>query len=74
MKMLEGLIPQYLTYVSVEHGGKGFISVRDIGRLIVKLIWGTRTRVFNEFMMRCGNEVSRNHVDKELRGLMRYVR
>ena len=61
-------------YASVEKGVKGFISVREIERLIAKLIYGIRSCVFDELTTRCEAGSTRNQIDEELRGLMIYAK
>src|SRR5579859_422945 len=60
----------FLVYASVEKGAKGFIHVREIRQLMGKLIYGVRSCVFNEFMMRCDGRVAGNTIDGELGGLI----
>jgi hypothetical protein len=42
MDTTERPIQRFLMDASVEKGAKGFIGVREIGRLIAKLIYGIR--------------------------------
>ena len=74
MEIMECPIQRFLVYASVEKGAKGFISVREIGRLIAKLIYGIRSFVFNELTVRCDAGVAGNHIDRDLGGLMIYAK
>ena len=58
----------------MEKGAKGFISIREIGRLIVKLIYSIRSCVFNELTARCNAGLAGNHINRELSGLMIYAK
>lgn len=74
MEVMECPLQRFLVYASVEKGAKGFISVKEIGRLIAKLIYGIRSCIFKELMARCGSGVIRNQINKELGGLMMYAK
>jgi hypothetical protein len=65
MEVMECLIQRFLVYASVEKRAKGFVSVRDISRLIAKLIYGVRFCIFRELIVRCRGELG---------GLMIYAR
>src|SRR5271155_3316741 len=72
MDELDCPVQRFLVYASVESGAQGFISVREIGRLIAKLLYGIRSCVFNELLARDGD--GENNIDGELGGLMVYAR
>jgi len=72
MDELDCPVQRFLVYASVESGAQGFISVREIGRLIAKLLYGIRSCVFNELLGRDGD--GENNIDGELGGLMVYAR
>src|SRR5579859_715521 len=74
MEVMECPIQRFLVYASVEKGVTGFVSVRDIRRLIAKLIYGIRCCIFNELMARCNGGLVENWVNRELGGLMIYAR
>jgi len=74
MEVMECPIQRFLVYASVEKGAKGFICVREIGRLIAKLIYSIRCCVFNELRARCEARLAGNHIDRELGGLMIYTK
>jgi hypothetical protein len=74
MEVMECPIQRFLVYASVEKGAKGFISVREIGRLIAKLIYAIRSCVFNELTARCDAGMAGNHIDSDLGGLMIYAK
>ena len=74
MEIMECPIQRFLVYASVEKGVKGFICVREIGRLIAKLIYSIRSCVFNELRARCETRLTGNHIDRELGGLMIYTK
>jgi len=74
MEVMECPVQRFLVYASVEKGAKGFISVKEIGRLIAKLIYGIRCCIFKELMARCDSGRARNQVNKELGGLMVYAK
>ena len=74
MDVLDCPIQRFLVYASIEKGAKGFISVREIGRLIGKLIYGIRSCIFRELMVRCEGGMGDNRIDGELGGLMMYAR
>jgi hypothetical protein len=59
----------YPSYIAA----KGFIGVREIGRLIGKLIYGIRSCIFKELMVRCEGGMADNRIDGELGGLMMYA-
>jgi hypothetical protein len=67
-------IQRFLVYASIEKGGKGFVSVREIGKLIAKLIYGIRSCILRELMVRCEGRVTEKRIDGELGGLMVYGR
>ena len=74
MDAMECPIQWFLVYASVDNDAKGFIRVREIGRLIAKLIYVIRCCIFKELMMRCDSGLMENQVDRELGGLMGYPR
>jgi hypothetical protein len=69
MDELDCPVQRFLVYASVERGAHGFISVREIGRLIAKLLYSIRCCVFNEVSSRSGPNI----IDRELGGLMVYA-
>ena len=74
MKIMKYSIQWFLMYMSVEKGVKGFICIREIGRLIIKLIYNIRSCIFNELMIRYKIRLIRNHIDRELRELIIYIK
>jgi hypothetical protein len=74
MESLECPVQQFLVYASVEKGAKGFINVREIGRLIAKLVYGIRACIFNELIIRCKDDMGGHNMNAELGGLMTYAR
>jgi hypothetical protein len=58
----------------MEKDAKGFISIREIGRMYAKLMYGIRCYVYMELMMRCERRVVREQVNEELGGLMVYAK
>jgi len=74
MEVMKCPIQRFLVYASVEKGAKGFISVREIGRLIAKLIYSIRCCVFNELTARCETRLAGNHINRELGGLIIYTK
>jgi hypothetical protein len=73
MDILDCPIQLFLVYASIEKGAKGFIGVREIGRLIAKLVYGIRCCIFQELMARCDSELADGRIDRELGGLMIYA-
>ena len=69
MDELDCPVQRFLVYASVAPGGTGFISVREIGRLITKLLYSIRSCVFNEVLSGTGE----NTIDGELGGHMAYA-
>jgi hypothetical protein len=69
MDELDCPVQRFLVYASLAPAGTGFISVREIGRLIAKLLYSIRSCVFNEVLSRTGE----NNIDGELGGLMVYA-
>ena len=59
-------VQRFLVYASIEKGGHGFISVRKIGRVIAKLLYGIRSCIFME-LLEAGHQI-----DEDLGGLMVY--
>src|SRR5271163_1024050 len=72
MNAMECPIQRFLIFDSVENGAKGFINVKEIGRIIAKLIYEIRSCIYTELMLRCKAGIEENKVDKELGGLMIY--
>jgi len=72
MNAMECPIQRFLIFDSVENGAKGFINVKEIGRIIAKLIYGIRSCIYTKLMLRCEAGIEENKVDKELGGLMIY--
>ena len=66
-------VQRFLLCASIHKRGKGFIHVRDVGRLIAKLLYGIRSCVYMELMMRSQARSSRIGVNKELNGLGKFV-
>jgi len=63
----------FLLCASIHKRGKGFIYVRDVGHLIAKLLYGIRSCVYIELMMRSQAQSGRIGVNKELSGLGKFV-
>ena len=75
-RMLEEMacpVQRFLICASLARGGKGFIHVREIGRLIAKLTYGIRACVYKELMVRSQARRGRISVNKELGGLGKFV-
>src|SRR5271163_3443639 len=72
MNAMECPVQRFLIFDSVENGAKGFINVKEIGRIIAKLIYGIRSCIYMKLMLRCEAEIEENKVNKELEGLMIY--
>lgn len=66
-------VQRFLICASLTKGGKGFVHVREIGRLIAKLIYGIRACVYMELMLRSQAREGRVTVNKELSGLGKFV-
>lgn len=66
-------VQRFLMCASIHKRGKGFMHVRDVGRLIAKLIYGIRTCVYTELMTRSQVGQGRIGVNKELNGLGKFV-
>ena len=66
-------VQRFLVCASIGKGGRGFINVREIGRLIAKLMYGIRGCVYMEFMLRSQSRRGRISVDKELGGFGKYI-
>jgi len=66
MDKLDCPVQRFLVYVSIKKGGHGFISVREIGRVIAKLLYGIRSCIFME-LLEAGHQI-----DEDLGGLMVY--
>ena len=66
-------VQRFLVCASIDKGGKGFIHVREVGRLIAKLMYGIRACVYMEFRARSQAGLIRTGIDKGLGGLGKYV-
>jgi hypothetical protein len=66
-------VQRFLVCASIDKGGRGFINVREVGRLIAKLIYGIRSCIYKELMKRSQGREVRISVNKELGGLGKYV-
>jgi hypothetical protein len=66
-------VQRFLICASIGKGGQGFIQVREIGRLIAKLMYGIRGCVYMQFMLRSQVRGASFSLDKELGGLGKYV-
>jgi len=66
-------VQRFLVCASIDNGGRGFIHVREVGRLIAKLMYGIRACVYMEFRSRSQSGSIRTGVNKELGGLGKYV-
>ena len=73
MDSLDCPVHRFLVYASIDRGGQGFIHVREICRLMAKLMFGIRACIFQEFMSKADAPRAEIKVDKELGGLKTYV-
>ena len=74
MNEMKCLVQRFLICLSIEKHGKGFIDVREIGRLIAKLMYCIRACVYMDLMKRFGMGERGITVDKDLEEMGVYVR
>jgi len=66
-------VQRFLISASIAKGAKGFMNVKEIGRLIAKLMYGIRACVYTELIVKSQSRRRRNCVNKDLGGMGIYV-